>query len=457
MNINEPLPSSYRDPSGFVFRKNGRILRQINSIYAEEYEMLKQTGLYDSLTGKKLLINHEELGDLSEDSDVYKIIKPDEIRTVTYPYEWSFSQLKDAALLTLRIQQESVKFGMSLKDATPFNVLFNGCKAVFIDTASFEKFRETEPWIAYHQFCKGFLAPLLLASYHGPEMIRLLQQHPDGIPLELCARLLPGKSKLNSLALLHIHLQGTIKRGKQGKGKGDFSRQKLERILDHLYRGISSLNLSVKLSTWSDYYRDSILSEQYLEAKESLVREMIFSVPFESAVDLGCNTGQFSLLVAEQGKRVISSDFDPLCIERLYQHMRNKDAAITPIITDLMNPSPGIGFDSNERLSFKMRAKGELIMALALIHHLCVSHNLPFNKLARFLSDLGRYLLIEFVPKEDEKVKVLLENREDIFSDYNLDEFKLVFSNYYEIRMERQVPGTSRVLFLMEKKTKNSR
>jgi ribosomal protein L11 methylase PrmA len=174
-------------------------------------------------------------------------------------------------------------------------------------------------------------------------------------------------------------------------------------------------------------------------------------------VDLGCNTGQFSILLAEQGKRVISSDFDPLCIERLYQHVKNKDSRITPIITDLMNPSPGVGFDNNERLQFKVRAKGELIMALALIHHLCISHNLPFNKLARFLSDLGRYLLIEFVPKEDEKVKVLLEHREDIFTDYHLEEFKAEFSNYYEMRMERQVPGTSRILCLMEKRTKSSR
>jgi SAM-dependent methyltransferase len=457
MNINEPLPSSYRDPSGFVFRKNGRILRQINSIYAEEYEMLKQSGLYDTLTGKKLLISHEELGDVPMDVDVYKIIRPDEIRTVTYPYEWSFSQLKDAALLTLKIQQESVKFGMSLKDATPFNVLFNGCKPVFIDTASFEKFIDDEPWIAYHQFCKGFLAPLLLASYHGPEMIRLLQQYPDGIPLDLCAKLLPGTSRLSSLALLHIHLPGSVKKRNAKQGRGDFSKQKLERILDHLYRGISALKLSVKLSTWSDYYRDTILSEQYLEAKEVLVREMVSSIPFESAVDLGCNTGQFSILLAEQGKRVISSDFDPLCIERLYQHVKNKDSRITPIITDLMNPSPGVGFDNNERLQFKVRAKGELIMALALIHHLCISHNLPFNKLARFLSDLGRYLLIEFVPKEDEKVKVLLEHREDIFTDYHLEEFKAEFSNYYEMRMERQVPGTSRILCLMEKRTKSSR
>jgi hypothetical protein len=162
-------------------------------------------------------------------------------------------------------------------------------------------------------------------------------------------------------------------------------------------------------------------------------------------------------LLAEQGKRVISSDFDPLCIERLYKHVKGKEARITPIITDLMNPSPGIGFDSNERLPFKVRAKGEMIMALALIHHLCISHNLPFNKLARFLSDLGRYLLIEFVPKEDEKVKELLKHREDIFADYHLGEFRAVFSNFYDTRMERSIPGTARVLFLLEKKTRNLR
>jgi SAM-dependent methyltransferase len=360
--------------------------------------------------------------------------------------------LKDAALLTLQLQQESMEHGMSLKDATPFNILFEGCRPVFIDTASFEKYNPEQPWVAYHQFCTCFLAPLLLASYHSPQMIRMLQLYPEGIPLSVCASLLPGKSRLSSLAFLHIHLPGQLSKGKGVKGSQPFSSQKLKRILAHLEKGITHLKLSQKLTAWSDYYQETILSEKYLLQKEQLVAEMISRISFYTAVDLGCNTGQFSLLLTKLGKRVIATDFDPLCIERLYLIHRNVDSGITPMVTDLMNPSAAIGFDNDERSSFKSRVKGELVMALALIHHLCISHNLPFVKLAAFLSAMGKYLLIEFVPKEDVKVKLLLEHREDIFTTYNIQDFKQVFSRFYEILREEPVPGTHRVMFLMEKK-----
>jgi len=452
MSVNQPLPSSYRDPSGFVFRENGRIRRQINSVYANDYEMLKSSGLYKSLTEKKLLVTHEEVPGIASNNGVYKIIQPTEVRTVSYPYEWSFSQLKDAAVLTLRVQREAIVHGMSLKDATPFNVLFEGVRPVFIDTASFEKFEEHKPWVAYHQFCTCFLAPLLLASYQGPEMIRMLQLYPEGIPISLAAKLLPARSRISPLALLHIHLQNSVSAGSFGGMKRDFSQQKLERILDHLYNGIKALQLRQKVSTWSHYYEQTILSEHYLKLKEEQVAAMVSGISFNTVLDLGCNTGQFSILMAKKGRKVIATDFDPLCVERLYLYNKEKKYDISMLVSDLMNPTPGIGFDNRERIAFSSRARSELVLALALIHHLCICYNLPFSKLADYMASLGEYLLIEFVPKEDEKVQQLLQYREDIFSHYHVDEFRDVFSEKFEILDERPVPGSIRTMFLMVKK-----
>jgi SAM-dependent methyltransferase len=452
MSMNQPLPSSYRDPSGFVFRENGRIRRQINSIYAADYELLKSSGLYKSLTEKKLLVMHEEIAHSENGDGVYKIIQPTEVRSVSYPYEWSFSQLKDAALLTLRIQREAMAHGMSLKDATPFNVMFDASRPIFVDTASFERYNWNRPWVAYHQFCTCFLAPLLLASYQGPEMIKLLQLYPEGIPIDLAARLLPGRSRFSPLALLNIHLQNSVSSRSNGEQGKPFTAQKFERIIDHLHGGINSLQLNKKVSTWSHYYEETILSEQYLKIKEELVAAMIERIPCTTVLDLGCNTGQFSILMAKKGKRVIATDFDPLCIERLYLYNKEKQYDISLAVTDLMNPTPAIGFDNKERVSFTARARSELILALALIHHLCIVFNLPFNKLAEFMASLGKYLLIEFVPKDDEKVQQLLRNREDIFTHYDVEGFRNIFCEHFEILAEKAVPGSNRKLFLMMKK-----
>ena len=447
------LPSSYRDPSGFVFASDGIFYRQVNAVYANDYDLLTNGPLYNELIEKKWLIEHDEVNGV-DDPRVYKILKPRQLGFINYPYEWSFSQYRDAALLTLHIQQLAMSRGMSLKDATPFNVVFEGSRPIFIDTLSFEKYDPTKPWVAYRQFCESFLAPLLLSAYQHPDLSRLMSIYPDGIPINICASLLPLSSRFKSLSTLHIHLQAGIKGpANQSTGKPPaFSADKLKRIINHLTNGITNLKLSQKISTWSDYYSKTILQDNYLQEKEFLVSGLIDSIDFSSAVDLGANTGQFALLIEKKGKSVIAIDIDPLCIERLYLYTKENKNRVTALIADLMNPPPAIGWNNKERRSLLQRITADLVLALALVHHLCIAKNLPFEHLAQTISKIGKYLIIEFVPKEDEKVRQLLSHREDIFMDYDIMNFKSAFEVYFDIIESKQVGNSGRTIFLMKKK-----
>ena len=203
----EISPGSFRDRSGFVFLSEGQLLRQINKDYASTYDQIISSGLYSELIGKHFLIEHEEVSiNNALSSDAYKVIKPRLIPFICYPYEWCFSAYKNAALLTLKIQKTAFEYGMTLKDASAYNIQFIDCKPILIDTLSFERYNEGEPWVAYRQFCQHFLAPLSLMSYKDIRLSQLMRVFIDGLPLDLVSGLLPFRTKTKFYLLSHIHL-----------------------------------------------------------------------------------------------------------------------------------------------------------------------------------------------------------------------------------------------------------
>lgn len=439
--------SSFRDPAAFVFSADGIVYRHLAPAYQPDYEQLMSSGLYASLSENGKLIPHEETSLFAEEA--YKVIKPRQLSFINYPYEWGFEQLKAAALLTLDIQQEAMSFGMTLKDATGYNVCFEGSDPIFIDTSSFKRYDASKPWSAYRQFCQHFLAPLLLARYRGSSMLSLLMQYPDGIPLDLAAKLLPSKSSFSLLSLLHIQLQQKVAAsGKNAAEQTSFTKAKLSRIIDHLRSGITALTIRKETSHWSKYYQESILSAEYLAGKRKAVLDLTGSLSFNAVLDLGANTGAFAMAFANQGKKVIAAESDRICVDQIFI----RHSQVTAVCTDLMHPSPAIGWMNKERSTFLDRAKSDLILALALIHHLCIGKNLPFNLLAEGLAELGPYLLIEFVPKSDPKVSLLLETRDDIFPGYTEDNFRLAFLKYYSLVQEAELPASHRKLFLFKRK-----
>ncbi len=456
--IKNILSSSFRDPSGFLFYQNETLYRQINRFYQSNYEHLTNSGLYEELSGAGLLIPHVECDiNISTSADAYKIIKPEVLSFVSYPYEWCYSQLKDAAITTLRIQKRALEFGMSLKDCSAYNIQFRNGKPILIDTLSFEKYREGLPWIAYRQFCQHFLAPLALMSYKDVRLSQLLRIYIDGIPIDLASSLLPLRSWFKFSMLYHIHLHAKSQKRFAKKSLNRSSRQLTHHsflgLIDNLESLIKGLKWKDVDTEWVNYYQDTNYSPTSFQHKKEIVRELVRKVGPKNVWDFGANIGVFSRISTNLGIPTISFDFDLAAVESNYLNcIKDGDKNLLPLVLDLTNPSPGIGWQNVERMSLIDRAPTSLAIALALIHHLAISNNLPFDKIANFFSDICYSLIIEFVPKSDSQVQRLLSFREDIFVNYTRREFVKKFNQYFKVTDVEEIKESERVIYLFEKR-----
>lgn len=453
-------PSSFRDPSGFMFKKNNEFYRQVNFYYKDDYDRLMNSGLYEELVRNSLLVPHEEVNLLEapEPDTAYKVIKPKKIPFISYAYEWSFEQLKDAALLTLKIQKLALEYGMSLKDGSSYNVQFHEGKPIFIDTLSFEKYEEGKPWVAYRQFCQHFYAPLVLMSKYDIRMNQLFRIYIDGIPLDLASKMLPWSTRLNFSILSHIHLHAKSQMkysNKQDVSTGTIfiSKQRLTALIDHLESSIRNLKWQQTNTEWGDYYQKTNYSDKGMKHKEQIVSDYIDRVQAKNVWDLGANIGHFSRIAGNRGISTISFDIDPAAVNQNYLLVKkNQERNLLPLLLDLTNPSSNIGWANEERKSFVERGPTDLIMALALIHHLVISNNVPIRSVAAFLSKLCRYLIIEFVPLHDSQVQKLLVSRKNIFDDYTQDHFEKQFGEYFDILDSQTVADSVRTIYLMRSK-----
>lgn len=451
-----PHPASFKDPSGFIFEADGKVYRQVNKLYAAQYQQLMQSGLYNTLIANNQLLPHTVVDEnITGDTEWYTTLLPEQLSFISYPYEWCFDELRDAALLTLSLVRTSLEYGMILKDATPFNIQFHKGRPVFIDTLSFDIYTPSKPWVAYRQFCETFLFPLYLEHYLKIDCIKLLSTYLTGIPVEVTAKLLPNKSKWNLGVRLHVLLQNNIKKNKTTTAAAVvFSKQKLINLVSHLESIIRSLQPGYPpVTTWSNYYEETILGKEYLHQKEMLLKKFVTSLSYTTVADLGANDGYFTRILAEKDKSVIAIDSDSRCINSLYQYIQKQSVPnITALIADLSNPTPAVGFANTERDSLPERLKPDLVLALALVHHLVIGKNIPLIRLAPFFATLAPQLIIEFVPREDEKVKQLLHTREDIFSDYTIENFEHYFSLYFTMKAKEVIPGTTRILYCFVRK-----
>ncbi|MCZ6767207.1 MAG: class I SAM-dependent methyltransferase [bacterium] len=451
------LPSSFRDPSGHLFVHNGTIFRQINNSYRLHYDRLIDSGLYDTLVDRGMLVAHSHTeDDFADEYLAYKVIRPDVIPFISYPYEWCFSQLKDAALLTLEIHKLSIEHGMALKDANAYNIQFVEGKPILIDTLSFETYREGEPWVAYRQFCQHFLAPLALMAHRDVRLSELLRTNIDGVPLDLASRLLPVRTRFNFGLLTHIHLHANAQRRYAGvsvKPRRKISRTAYLGLLEGLFSTTRKLKWRLPKTEWSNYYSDTNYTDDALKQKANFVGAYIDSISPRMAWDLGANTGEFSRLAAERGVITVAFDVDPVAVERNYQAVKtNRGPSLLPLILDLTNPSPAIGWNNNERMSLLQRGPVDLVMALALIHHLAISNNVPLEVLASFFAGVGRDLIVEFVPKEDSQVQRLLATREDVFEEYHQAGFEQRFGERFHILSSKPIDDSERTLYHMRRR-----
>ena len=459
MNL-EKHPASFRDPCGFVFHRDGVLYRQVQAYGREGYDRLMGSGLYLALVSGNLLIPHEEVQTkpCGDSEEAYKILMPLQVPFLSYPYEWCFSQLRDAALLTLRIHALALRHGMILKDASAFNVQFLEGKPRLIDTLSF-KTQDDQPWAAYGQFCRHFLAPLALMAYGDARCHRMLGVHPDGIPLDLVAKLLPAWTRLKPGLGLHLHAHARFDR-RYRKSRGAAPPQKkslgLKSMLglaDHLESVVRGLSVRPSDTLWSHYERLESYGSGALAAKEHFVKEVLASFPRGVLWDLGANTGSYSEIAARLGFEVIALDEDVGAVEQNYLACKSRgEHSVLPIVADLMVQSPAAGWENGERLSLLDRGPADAVLALALVHHLAIGQNLPLERVAGFMKRCGRHLLIEFVPKEDPQVKDMLFLRDFSFPRYTKGNFEAAFRPYFDILSTVELPGSVRTLYSMRAK-----
>ena len=440
------LAASFRDPSGYVFREEGVLLRWVAESYRQDYEALMDSGLHDALVADGLLIPIEER---RERAGAVTILRPEVVPTISYPYEWCFGQLRDAAILTLELARRALERGLALKDASAYNVQFLRGRPIHIDTLSFERYEEGEPWVAYRQFCGHFLAPLALMAHVDARLGRLLRVHLDGVPLDLASRLLPFRTRFAPGLLAHIHLHGRAskRRATEQVTKVNISKIGLLALLDNLRTTVEGLRPRTERTLWGDYYANTNYSESAFEAKRELVEAMLAGTR-GICWDLGANTGEFSRIAAGLGLQTVAWDMDPGAVEEAYR----LQGGVLPLVQDLTNPSPDLGWAGEERDGLASRGPADVVMALALVHHLAIGNNVPLSGIAAYLARLGKILIVEFVPKEDSQVRRLLADRRDVFPDYDQAGFEAAFAPFFTLEAREPLPGTVRTLYRMARR-----
>jgi hypothetical protein len=467
-----PHASSFRDPAGFVFTNDGTVYRQVNEAGRRDFDQFLESGLYDALLDKQLIVAHttvKKTSDFGTDRERYLIIKPVRIPFISYPYEWSFSQLKDAALLTLQIQEIAMQHGMILKDASAYNVQFIGKRPVFIDTLSFAAYETGKPWDGYRQFCEHFIAPLAVARYTTYDSLKLLQTHIEGLPLNLACSLLPKRARFNAGIFSHLFLHNISQRRFEKSGTKTNTEAKevktrpmsqlaLQGLMASLGRTVRSLKPPKSQTEWGNYYDFTNYTEDGFKEKHAMVDAFLERIapktlPKDFTVwDFGANNGEFSQIAAKKSIYTIAWDIDPIAVGRNYLHQENTEHML-PLIQDCVNPSPSLGWMGNERDSLFERGPADVVFALALIHHLAIGRNLPLTHIADFLASTGKHIIIEFVPKGDSKVDILLASRKDIFLDYDIEHFESAMSEHFTLVEKQAIPHTKRTLFLFKHKS----
>jgi ribosomal protein L11 methylase PrmA len=454
-------PASFRDPSGFVLDHKGRILRLLTKAGLTKFETLQSTGLLDSLVASGLLVEARRVHQPSAtdiDPNGAAVLEHARLPFVSYPYEWSFSHLKAAALCFLELSIECLRHDVILADASAYNVQFVGSKPIFIDHLSFASYREGQFWEGYRQFCEQFLNPLLLQSFTSVPFNKRYRGGIDGIPSSELAAFLPWRSFLDWRALVHVHLSGNLQHRSSSIASESVSslRQRVHLTKRSYLQLLETMRLWVeRLSSkgptqqqWVKYNTTRSYPEEGLEIKSRFIAKFVATERPDMVWDLGCNVGEYSVLALRSGaKRCVGFDSDSFAIDVAMQASRHTGLEFLPLVMDFNDPSTNLGWRERERKGLMARSNADAILVLALIHHLVISKNIPLAHALDWLMCFAPCGVLEFVPKSDPMVKKLLALREDIFPDYTLDSFKTLLSARAQIIEAVDVPGTDRAIY----------
>jgi ribosomal protein L11 methylase PrmA len=474
-------PGSFKDPAGGVFFYKNGVYRSVTCDSAKFYQNFVNSEFFNELVSKKYFVPSKQV-ELNSDSTITqkfgfrkKYFEHDLIEFLSYPYEWADSMLIDAGIHTLDLQEKLLQENLSLKDATPYNVQFNFSKPIFIDLCSVEKVSKNGVWIAYNQFCQTFLYPHLMSKFSVYDMRSIFLSHMEGLTFEQTYAALKLRPFWRLGLIIDYLFPAIFLKLKQNKnlniGQKPISINRTvnnsAQIQMHTVKRLKKqlLKSSPKKLTgqWIHYTKTFSYSEEEYSVKKEFIDSLLHKVMPSRVLDLGCNIGDFSIIAAKRGCKVISLDYDNDCINYLYNTSKNANYNILPLCIDISNPSPSIGWFNKERPSFLKRvtSKFDCVFALALIHHLLITRRIPLMEVFHLLKDLtSNYLIIEYVGKEDKKFKELLFNRTENYDLYDKSAFEKTASAYFFIKKKIDIinpqKSLNRCLYLMKKLTENS-
>lgn len=452
---------SFRDPAGGVVLGGERVFRFFRGDAAQEFETLMRSGLLEKLEAAGAVVETRLATEADESAvrqivpDALLIVEHPRVPFVSYAHEWPFEMLKAAAISHLDTMKEGLRSGWMLKDATPFNIQFNGPNPTLIDIASFEPHKEGAAWAGYTQFTRNFLNPLLFQSVRGVPFQRWLRSSLDGIDASELSRLLPLRHKIRPSVFMHVVLQAWLNRRltPAPSDSKQVSQQKIPtdailRMADGLRGNIERMQRRKDTRwSWSDYEKALPYTPEALAAKERFIEEAVADAEPDVLWDLGCNTGRFTLLAAKHARYAVALDFEEAAIGSLYERVRGSHANILPLVMDLTNPTPDYGWNQEERKGLRARGPADFAMALALVHHLRIGGNVPLSRIADWLADISKGGVVEFVPKSDPMVKTLLRTRPDVYADYTRETFERELERHFNLLEVAQLPDSERVLY----------
>jgi hypothetical protein len=456
-------PGSFRDPDSRVFYAGDAVYRALSSDGLDDYRALQETGLLEDprIVATELVPEAPELG-AQLVKETAGVLRHERIPFVSYPYEWTFSMLKDAALLQLDLLLAALERDLILKDSTPYNVQFRGARALFVDVGSFERLRPGEPWAGYRQFCMLYLYPLLLQALKGVRFQPWLRGSLEGITATEMRGLMSGRDRLRRGLLTHVFLHARLERryaDRGGEVREDLRRAGFRKALivanvRKLRALVQRLHWDPPAGVWTAYGERNSYSDEDVAHKEDFVREATRACAPQLVWDIGANNGRYSRLAAEHAQTVVAIDADQGPIELLYRELRDEgDERILPLTVDLADPSPGLGWRGLERGPLAARSRPDLVLALALVHHLTISANVPVREVVDWLAGLGSALVVEFPTREDPMVQTLLApKREGLHPDYELGHFERCLAEAFTIERSERLGSGTRVLFLARPK-----
>lgn len=463
MNTARIDAGSFRDPSGRVYLLGDRVFRTVMPIVADDFEYVQSTGLIDELVADGLTIPDQFVDPaVLEDAGAGAryVIEHPRLPFISYPYEWSFPALRAAALLQLDIYLRALEHGVTLSDASAYNIQFQGSRPIFIDRLSFRRYRPGEFWTGHRQFCEQFVNPLLLRALVGVPHNIWYRGSLEGVSTEVLNRLLPLKSKLSWNVLTHVVMQASFQKSATRLSCAELSAKKMnfppaafERMLKGLREWISKLKPArTGKTTWQRYDQEHSYSANEARAKKDLISEFAAATKPQMLWDIGCNTGEFAKTALDAGAEfVVGFDFDHGALDRAYNFAREHSLNFLPLFLDAANPTPSQGWAESERAGLMSRASGDAVIALAVVHHLAISRNIPLEQVIDWLVDLAPQGIIEFVQKSDPMVQELLRLREDIFERYTEEAFIRRLESRAKIMKIATVSAADRRLFWFDR------